>query len=90
MIPHQGMVDWVRRTAGANGIPLQHGFLYPFGATDAAAIHVRHGGIPTVYVGVPSRYAHSPVELVDLRDLDATYRLVAALVDDGGSSPWLT
>ncbi len=89
MIAHPGMADWVRRTADARGIPLQEGFLYPSGATDAVAIYHRHGGIPTVYLGVPSRYAHSPAELVDLRDLDATHALVAALVNEAAGKPWL-
>ncbi len=90
MIPHQGMVDWVRRAARGHGIPLQEGFLYPFGATDAVAIYDRHGGIPTVYIGVPSRYAHSPLELVDLRDLDATSDLVAALYGEATTRAWST
>jgi len=54
------------------------------------AIFDRHGGIPTVYVGVPSRYAHSPLELVDLRDLDATGELLTALHDDASGRPWST
>lgn len=89
MIAHPGMVEWVRRAATTHRIPLQEGFLYPSGATDAVAIYQRHGGIPTVYVGVPSRYAHSPAELVDLRDLDATHALVAALVNEAAAKPWL-
>jgi putative aminopeptidase FrvX len=46
--------------------------------TDADAIHVSRGGIPTGLVSVPIRYMHSPVELVDLADVDACARLIAA------------
>ena len=29
-------------------------------------------------IGIPLRYMHSPVEMVDLRDVEATIRLLAA------------
>lgn len=46
--------------------------------TDADAIHLARAGIPTGLVSVPLRYMHSPVELVDCRDVEATARLLAA------------
>jgi endoglucanase len=46
--------------------------------TDADAIQISRSGIPTGLVSVPLRYMHSPVELVDLGDLEATVELVAA------------
>jgi len=54
--------------------------------TDADAIQISRSGIPTGLVSVPLRYMHSPVELVDLRDLEATVELIAAFaarLDDG-------
>ncbi|HEY6398773.1 MAG TPA: M20/M25/M40 family metallo-hydrolase, partial [Solirubrobacteraceae bacterium] len=45
--------------------------------TDADAIHRSRAGVPTGLVSVPSRYMHSPVELVSLGDLDAAARLIA-------------
>jgi putative aminopeptidase FrvX len=47
-------------------------------STDADAIQISRSGIPTGLVSVPLRYMHSPVELVDLGDLEATVELVAA------------
>jgi putative aminopeptidase FrvX len=46
--------------------------------TDADAIQISRSGIPTGLVSIPLRYMHSPVELVDLGDLEATVELVAA------------
>jgi putative aminopeptidase FrvX len=46
--------------------------------TDADAIQISRSGIPTGLVSIPLRYMHSPVELVDLNDLEATVELVAA------------
>ena len=46
--------------------------------TDADAIHTARGGIPTGVVSIPLRYMHSPVEMVQLDDVENTARLIAA------------
>lgn len=46
--------------------------------TDADAFHLARAGIPTGLVSVPSRYMHSPVEMVSTADVDAAARLIAA------------
>ena len=46
--------------------------------TDADAIQISKTGIPTGLIGIPLRYMHSPVEMVDLADLEAAVELVAA------------
>jgi putative aminopeptidase FrvX len=50
------------------------------GTSDASAAHLAAGGIPTVDLAIPQRYSHSPVELLDLRDLAAAVALVEELV----------
>jgi putative aminopeptidase FrvX len=46
--------------------------------TDADAVQFARSGIPTGLVSIPLRYMHSPVETVDLADLEATVELIAA------------
>jgi putative aminopeptidase FrvX len=46
--------------------------------TDADATVWSRGGIPTGSIGVPCRYMHSAVEMVELEDVLATARLCAA------------
>jgi endoglucanase len=46
--------------------------------TDADAVHLSRGGVPTGLVSIPLRYMHSPVELVQLDDVHAAARLIAA------------
>ncbi|HEU0249298.1 MAG TPA: M42 family peptidase, partial [Solirubrobacteraceae bacterium] len=46
--------------------------------TDADAVHLARGGIPTALVSIPLRYMHSPVELVQLGDVHAAAKLIAA------------
>jgi putative aminopeptidase FrvX len=45
--------------------------------TDADAIQIARAGIPAGLISIPLRYMHSPVELVDLGDVEATVELVA-------------
>ena len=49
-----------------------------FTGTDADAIHLSRGGIPTGVVSIPLRYMHSPVEMVQLDDVENTAKLIAA------------
>jgi putative aminopeptidase FrvX len=46
--------------------------------TDADAIHFSRAGVPTGLVSVPSRYMHSPVEMVSVTDIEAAAKLIAA------------
>jgi putative aminopeptidase FrvX len=56
--------------------------------TDADAVHISRGGVPTALVSIPLRYMHSPVETVQLSDVHACARLIAqtALALDGETS----
>jgi putative aminopeptidase FrvX len=47
--------------------------------TDADAVHLSRTGVPTAVVSIPLRYMHSPVELVQLADVEATIKLLTAL-----------
>jgi endoglucanase len=46
--------------------------------TDADSFHASRGGIPTGLVAIPLRYMHSPVELVQLDDVEAVIALLTA------------
>ena len=46
--------------------------------TDADAYQISRAGIATGLVSIPLRYMHSPVELVDLNDVEATIELLVA------------
>ena len=51
------------------------------GNTDATAISITRSGIPTGVVTVPTRYIHSPVEVLSLRDIEQGAALVAAAIE---------
>ena len=46
--------------------------------TDADAIFWTRGGIPSGIISLPNRYMHSPVEVVNLKDLEQIPQLMAA------------
>ena len=50
-------------------------------ATDADAIHLARGGVPTGLVSIPNRYMHSPSEMVAASDLFHAAELLAAFVE---------
>ncbi len=55
--------------------------IMPSGAgTDAYAIEVSREGVPTVLVSLPSRYMHSPIEVVSPKDVERVGRLLAHFI----------
>ncbi len=78
LIP-QAARDTMIAAAKRAGIPYQLAVTNR-GETDAAAAHLAGSGVTTLEVKIPRRYSHSPVELLDLRDLAAVLLLVEELV----------
>jgi putative aminopeptidase FrvX len=79
---HPVVNERLRRVAEQAGIPLQVEINPRRTGTDADAIFVTRGGIPTTSVGLPNRYMHSPVEIIELSDLDQIADLLAAFALD--------
>jgi putative aminopeptidase FrvX len=50
-------------------------------STDADGVQFARSGIPTGLVSIPLRYMHSPVEMVDLADVEATVALIVAFAE---------
>lgn len=50
--------------------------------TDADSIFLQRGGIPTVSIGVPNRYMHTPVEAIHLGDLESLAKWLSAFAID--------
>jgi putative aminopeptidase FrvX len=66
------------QTAQAEKIPFTVEASARATGTDADAVHFSRCGVPTALVSIPVRYMHSPVELVQLDDVHACARLIAA------------
>jgi len=57
-VTHPGFVQYARQAAKEKRIPFQDA-VRAGGGTDAGKIHLSHNGVPTIVIGVPSRYIHS-------------------------------
>jgi endoglucanase len=73
------LFELLHHTAEAEKIPFTIEASARATGTDADAVHLSRGGIPTGLVSIPLRYMHSPVELVQLDDVHACARLIATV-----------
>ena len=74
IVPHS-LVEKVLSMAKAEKIPAQYGVTG--GGNDGAAFLMY--GSTDVALGWPLRYSHSPAEVVDVNDVDALAKIVAAI-----------
>jgi endoglucanase len=79
MLAHPAVKKLMIDTAKANRILYQLDILEG-GTTDGAAIYKTKAGIPTGVISVPTRYAHSASEMVDLKDVQASVDLLVKLL----------
>jgi endoglucanase len=77
-IIHPAVFELLHSTAEEEGIAFTIEASSRGTGTDADAIHLTRAGIPTGVVSIPLRYMHSPVEVIQLDDVQACARLIAA------------
>jgi endoglucanase len=70
--------ELLHEAAEAEGLPFTVSASARYTGTDADATHISRGGIPSTVVSVPLRYMHSPVEMVQLSDVENAAKVIAA------------
>lgn len=75
---HPTLNEHVIAAAKARRIPLQFEAFGITGGTNALSIYTKNGGVPCAVLGLPNRYMHTTVEMIDLRDLERIAQLLAA------------
>ena len=78
MIVNPKLADFAIETAKKHEIPYQLG-VRQSGGTDGGAIHQSGRGVPSVVLGVPSRYIHSHVSIINIDDYTAALDLTMHL-----------
>ena len=68
----------IRKLADDNNIKIQYGMTS--GGTDGQPF--LSYGIPSVPISWPGRYSHSPIEIMDLRDMNSLVKLIKAVIED--------
>lgn len=71
---------FLRKVAKKQRIPFQISASPARTGTDADAVFVSRGGVACGLISVPNRYMHTPVEVIDLRDLEWSAKLLAGFV----------
>lgn len=71
------VLDTLRRVAAERGVPLQVGTTN--GGNDGSAF--QGFGVVDIPIGWPLRYSHSPVEVIDLRDVVNLVDVIRAIVE---------
>ena len=72
-VVHKGLSDVAKKKR----IKVQNRAMPRGTGTDANAMQLSRGGVATALVGIPNRYMHTPVEMVDLKDVENASKLIA-------------
>jgi len=76
---HPVLTKMLRDVAKKKKIPVQVEAFLTTGATNASPVYSMVGGVPSAVVSIATRYIHTAVEMIDLRDADHAADLLAAL-----------
>ncbi len=80
MVPNRRLRDFVIDIAEKNSIPYH---LTPVpGGYDTGKIHLSNIGVPSLAIGIPTRYIHSPNSILNLEDLLNGVKLAKFLVKE--------
>ena len=79
LITHPTVLRWLLESAEEEKIPfqLETGLL---GSTDAARISLTRQGIPSGNISIGTRYIHSPVGMLSLKDIENSAKLTVAAI----------
>ena len=70
----------IKKVAKEKNIPLQISTVVYRSYTDADVMYNANLGIPTILLSIPLRYMHSPAELVNMKDVENTAKLIAEII----------
>ena len=79
LISNRKVREQLQSLAKEHNIPYQLE-VFPGIGTDAGELSLAGKGIPTGVLSIPSRYAHSPNEVIDIKDLEATRDLLKKFI----------
>ena len=82
----KALTNELKKIAADSKIPFQTEIMAASTGTDADVISVTNGGIPTALLSIPIKYMHTPVETVDIKDIEAVGELMARFILGGGKN----
>lgn len=81
LVANRELVRRVRRAAADLGISIQDDMLAG-GGTDGGVLHMYAEGCPTVVIGIPLRYGHSPYSIGCWQDMEDGVQLLCRLLSE--------
>jgi endoglucanase len=79
MIPNRNLLDLTLDVAARKKIPY-HLASIAKGGTDTGRIHLNKAGVPSLVIGVATRYIHSHIGMIHRADYDNAVKLVTELI----------
>lgn len=79
MIANPKFVKLARGVAAETGIPYQDA-VRTSGGTNGGKIHLSNEGVPTIVLGVPTRYAHTHYGYASIKDYKNTVKLAVEII----------
>ena len=79
MIPNRNLLDLALDVAAKHKIPY-HLASVDKGGTDTGKIHMNKAGVPSLVIGVATRYIHSHIGMIHRTDYDNAVKLVTEIV----------
>ncbi len=73
----------IRAIAEEQHLDLQYEVMGGSTGTDADSIVTTQCGVPTALLSIPQRYMHTPIEVVDVRDVESVACLMAGIAQGG-------
>ncbi len=79
---HPDIFNGLKSIAEKYEIPYQIDAVPGLTGTDAADIQIVKEGIPCGLIGIPLRYMHTPVEVINLKDMERTSRVLLSFLKE--------
>ena len=77
---HPALHQAFKEAADRQGIPYGVDIMPGHSGTDAFALQVTAEGIPSMLIGIPLRYMHTPVEVASIKDIQHAGQLLAEFI----------
>lgn len=84
-ILNKDMTNCFINIAEKNNIPYQLEPISSVTGTNADSISVSQSGVKTAVISIPQRYMHTPNEVISIKDVEYTAKLIADYVLSGGA-----
>lgn len=85
---HPALFNSFKKICVEQDIPYTFDILPGNSGTDAVALQMTADGIPSMVISIPLRYMHTPVEMISMKDVKRTGRLLAQFIAQLSPDYW--